>query len=138
MHIHIYETRHPQDDAWDPESYPDHPDFAEAAVLPTTPRDWLLRPVARIAATVESPLDAAEWHAKWIEANPRPAEQWGLNTPEREVVNLARVLADRGDRVHGIVVAGELIVAAYIPCPTVCGKYACPEGRSDGPEDWHV
>jgi hypothetical protein len=137
MHIHIYKTRFPVEKSMGPESRPADPEFMSSPVQPAVLRDWLIRPVGAIAATVESPDAAAAWYRQWILDNPRPAWWWGTEEDPERLVERARVmLSERGDRVDRVQIDGEVVVVSMIPCPAVCGTYACPVDRTDGAERW--
>jgi hypothetical protein len=137
MHIHIYATRFPTGKSLGPESRTQNPEFVSSPVQPAVLRDWLVRPAQAITATVESPEAAAAWHLQWIKENPRPDWWWRPDEGPEQIVERARVmLSERGDRVDAIQINGEVIAVTFIPCPTVCGSYGCPQGRSDGAEAW--
>lgn len=135
MHVHIYATRHRGEKVSGPEGRREHPEFMTSNVVPLVLRDWLVRPASVISATVESPDEAAEWHARWIKEFPRPESWWGLYTKEQAVAATSRRMLARGDKIDGFYTpGGEFVAATFIPCPTLCGKYPCPLGRTDGTE----
>lgn len=123
-----------------PESRRGDPGFLASLVQPGVVRDWLLRPASAITATAESPDAAALWYREWIEDNPRPEWFWGLASPGSAVESMRRMLLERGDRVDTFHVGPESalvsVFVSFIPCPTLCGRYACPQGREDGGAAW--
>lgn len=97
--------------------------------------DWLRRPVDRIAATVETPELAADWHATWREDFPRPESFWNDHfTPDLDIVATVRLLTKGIPRVDGWYGTGGVrTIASFIPCPADGEGYGCPEGRADSP-----
>jgi hypothetical protein len=135
MHVHAYATRQPGSTVYGTGSRRWDPEFMTSTVCTNTVRDALLRGKRGLTATFETPEQAAEWHGRWIEDNPRPDSCWGEDgQPARAAGKLEhtrRTLAAWSDVVDSFYSGGgEFVSLSFIPCPTRCGKYTCPEGRA--------
>jgi hypothetical protein len=141
-HFHTYLTRVPGHQANNgPGSLVVHPEFMTSTVPPSTVRDWLRRPAGRITATFETPEQAADWHRRWMDDNPRPESYLFLRGPDAPqaldayAAETAAALTNGVDRVDSFYSGGgEFVSLSFICCPSAsshAAKYkTCPEGRA--------